>query len=663
MLTIIDTTPITSSGFRRGDGTVKGTITNAKNAALTLQNMNVDGNGTQALVNNGTVTLSNVNIFNTGDAAAVKSADGSDTMVKGGAVIGSKVRGGWQDQVITDGTDSTAISAESGATVTIAGLDGKNSGRIEKKDDAQIILPEGKALNENGRIVDAAASVNGVGYTSVEGAITAAGAGDTVKLLMNAAQTVTIPDGKELTLDLNGKNITVDSGCAIVNKGKLTVTGSGNVTTSADASAAVANFPGASATLEGGTYSSASWYVIKNMGEMVIDGPVVVKKPDGSEDTSSLIDNGWYGGTDHVAGEDVSARADSAKLTIKNGAYEGKAGSKSCSVVKNDDYGVLVITGGTFDSTNNTGTSSATTILNWNVATISGGTFTGTYPISNGSFDNEADQGILTITGGDFTGSSSLLGQGQGGVSGKGTLYITGGNFTAPAFGSFDYTVVISGGTFTVDPTDYLAEGYVAKKLDEQKWGVFKKDAEPELPDWINLLPVLNGGKKLPFTDVRSSDWFYDGVRYVYENDLMNGTTKTTFAPNADTTRGMIVTILARLDGVNTSGTPWYAAGREWAMQNGISDGTNMEGKITREQLAAMLCRYAKLKGCDVSASADISGYTDASSVSDWASSAMRWAVSQSLIQGSNSRLRPQSNATRAEVATILMRFCELLKK
>ena len=183
------------------------------------------------------------------------------------------------------------------------------------------------------------------------------------------------------------------------------------------------------------------------------------------------------------------------------------------------------------------------------------------------------------------------------------------------------------------------------------------------LPSWITALPALDGSKKLPFTDVWRGDWYYDGVRYVYDNDLMNGTSGTVFSPNADTTRGMIVTILARMDGVNTSGTPWYEAGREWAMRNGISDGTNMEGKITREQLAAMLSRYAALKNRDVSAIASISAYADASSVSNWAVNAMRWAVGEGLIQGSNNSLRPQSNATRAEVATILMRFCELLKK
>lgn len=188
-------------------------------------------------------------------------------------------------------------------------------------------------------------------------------------------------------------------------------------------------------------------------------------------------------------------------------------------------------------------------------------------------------------------------------------------------------------------------------------------DPEPELPSWISALPALEGSKKLPFTDVWRGDWYYDGVRYVYDNDLMNGTSGTEFSPNAATTRGMIVTILARMDGVNTSGTPWFEAGREWAMRNGISDGTNMEGKITREQLAAMLTRYAALKNRDVSAIASISAYADASNVSNWAVDAMRWAVGEGLIQGSNNTLRPQSNATRAEVATILMRFCKLLKK
>lgn len=183
------------------------------------------------------------------------------------------------------------------------------------------------------------------------------------------------------------------------------------------------------------------------------------------------------------------------------------------------------------------------------------------------------------------------------------------------------------------------------------------KPSKPSTPD--------TSKDNLPFTDVIFGSWYYDGVKYACDNGLMNGTSANAFSPNADTTRSMIVTILARMEGVNTSGgATWYARGREWAMENGISDGTNMTGKITREQLAAMLYRYAKLKGYDVSASADISGYTDASSVSSWATDAMRWAVSAGLINGRTATtLAPQGNATRAEVASILMRFMQKYTK
>ena len=168
----------------------------------------------------------------------------------------------------------------------------------------------------------------------------------------------------------------------------------------------------------------------------------------------------------------------------------------------------------------------------------------------------------------------------------------------------------------------------------------------------------------LSFTDVTSGSWYYDGVKYVCDNGLMNGTSANEFNPNANTTRSMIVTILARMEGVNTSGgETWYARGREWSMGAGISDGTNMTGKITREQLAAMLYRYAKMKGYDVSASASLSGYTDASGVSGWAKEAMQWAVGSGLIQGSNNALTPQANASRAQIATILMRFAQSIAK
>ena len=165
------------------------------------------------------------------------------------------------------------------------------------------------------------------------------------------------------------------------------------------------------------------------------------------------------------------------------------------------------------------------------------------------------------------------------------------------------------------------------------------------------------------FRDVAASDWYFDAVQYVLEKGLMNGTSDWTFAPNDATTRGMIVTILARVEGVNTNGNPWYAAGQKWAMDNGISDGTNMPGVITREQLATILYRYAKQKGYDVSKSAALTGFSDADKVSGYAFDAMQWAVAEGLLQGSNGKLNPQGSATRAQVATILMRFMQKYEK
>ena len=304
------------------------------------------------------------------------------------------------------------------------------------------------------------------GVTTAEALNTAVGAGGEVKLGADISATITIPADKTVTLNLNGKTLTG----SIVNKGKLTVTGTGSVVATAAGTAAVANFPGGTVTLSGGTYESANWYVIKNMGEMYINGPVNVQKPQGSTDTSSLIDNGWYGSTDTVAGEQVPARANAAKLVISDGNFKGESGAESCSVVKNDDYGVLEISGGTFDSTANTGTSNAATLLNWNVATISGGTFKGMYPISNGAYANEADKGQITITGGEFIGTSTIFGMGVGGNA-KGSVTVSGGTFTAPALGAGyenldgGYTLTVSGGTFRnatgakVDVSDYLENG------------------------------------------------------------------------------------------------------------------------------------------------------------------------------------------------------------
>ena len=344
-----------------------------------------------------------------------------------------------------------------------------------------------------------AAKVGDTYYKTLAEAVSAAD-NNTVTLLKDTVEDVVIPAGKTVTLDLNGKNIKPTTGDAIVNKGNLTIVGSGEVAAQNGGSAAIANFPGATANVNGGTFVSAHWYVIKNLGNMTIDGPVTIKKPEGNTDTSSLIDNGWYGSTDKVAGESVSAQADKAKLTIKSGEFTGKSGSASCSVIKNDDYATLDISGGTFDSTNNQNTSNATTILNWNVATISGGTFIGQYPLANGAYNNAADKGQFTISGGTFTGLQSLFGYGQGG-DGVGKITITDGNFAAPAFGDWGsaYTMEISGGYFTTDPSKYLATSADAEKkyIAKAVTGDYKFHVELADANDLQVVPVA-GATSVP---------------------------------------------------------------------------------------------------------------------------------------------------------------------
>ena len=177
-----------------------------------------------------------------------------------------------------------------------------------------------------------------------------------------------------------------------------------------------------------------------------------------------------------------------------------------------------------------------------------------------------------------------------------------------------------------------------------------------------DTVKLVDNSKK--FADVPGSYWAADTIAFVTSRELFAGTTADTFAPDTAMSRAMIVTVLARLEGVDTAtGDTWYEAGRQWAMASGVSDGTNMEQGLSRQQLATMLWRYAQAKGYDVSIGEDtnILSYTDAFDVAEYAIPAMQWAVGAGIINGTGdgSTLTPQGPATRAQVATMLMRFCE----
>ena len=164
------------------------------------------------------------------------------------------------------------------------------------------------------------------------------------------------------------------------------------------------------------------------------------------------------------------------------------------------------------------------------------------------------------------------------------------------------------------------------------------------------------------FADVADTFWGADAVAFASSRELFNGTSATAFSPNAPMNRAMIVTVLARLDGVDTTtGSAWYEAGAQWAMASGISDGSGLDQNLTREQLATMLYRYAQYKGYDVSVgeNTNILSYPDFSTVSEYAVEALQWACGAGIISGKDGLLDPAGSATRAEVATMLMRFCQ----
>ena len=224
------------------------------------------------------------------------------------------------------------------------------------------------------------------------------------------------------------------------------------------------------------------------------------------------------------------------------------------------------------------------------------------------------------------------------------------------------YAPTKSGATF---------EGWYADKGLTKKITSVKLDANTTVYAKWTEAPVSG----LPFGDVKTADWFYNDVKYVYEKGMMAGTAADVFAPNATTTRAMIVTILYRLEGspavtgtsafVDVPAGQWYTDAVNWAAANQIVKGTSAttfapNDSITREQMAAILYRYAQYKGYDVTKKADLSGYSDNGQVSAYAKDALAWANAAKLINGvTNTTLAPQGNATRAQVSAILHRFCD----
>ena len=524
------------------------------------------------------------------------------------------------------------------------------------------IVP-GMEQDENGKIVidtdTAVAEINGVGYTSLDAALAAAKDGDTIKLLkdLESSAAITIPAG--VTLDGDGKTLTYTGGSVEVpSNGAFLTAGGENVTiqnltveTKNQIKHGVQFYSVKSGklsgvTVNGGTYTSVivnnsqniiledcvlnsngytniEYAVGSNIADMVVPSLTVDNvtfKPAGENGEPFMI---W-------ADKDTVAR-------IKGASSEEDAVAKIKENVTNKNPGDVVISVGRSDGTidNETvdgeGYPSGSTSYAITVSKADNGTVTASR--------TRANKGLtvtLTVKADEGYALDTLT------VTGK-----NGNEIKLTDKGDGKYTFTMPASAVTV------------------KASFAKDDA-----------PVETG---LPFTDVKAGDWFYEAVKYAYDNKLMDGTSSTTFAPLMTTNRAMIVTILWRLEGspvvnyaMNFSDVEsgvWYTEAVRWAAAEGIVKGYSdtvfaPDDTVTREQLATILYRYAEYKEYDVSAKGDLTTFADGSTVSTWAADGMTWAVGAQLITGKDGgKLDPTGTATRAEVATMLMRFCENVAK
>ena len=405
---------------------------------------------------------------------------------------------------------------------------------------------------------------------------------------------------------------------------------------------------------------------------------------------ASLIINGE--GTLDMEGGARGIYAETGEITINSGTIiaHGDAGIEA---LKSKNF---TINGGTIETSGETGNG-----IHCNQFTMTNGTL---HAISRDRF-GIGSVGAVTITGGVMNleaGSVGLLVRGDYNltIGGDAEVSIQSDDIGIEVWEFEPYTncnLIFNGGTldiscgnemFVVYGDVYAAPmagnqievkiGDDADNLEALSGSPFT--AEAAIKDLVGnpkyLTMSTENATGLPYTDVQTDDWFYDAVAFASKNGLMTGTSATTFEPNTSFSRAMLVSVLHRLEGSpevegnsfsDVNDGDWYAEAVNWAAANGIVNGMDdgsfqPNAAITREQMAAILCNYAQYKGLSTESSGDLSGYSDADQVSEWAENAVIWAVDLGLIHGmSTDTLDPQSVTTRAQGATVLMNAASLL--
>ena len=636
---------------------------------------------------------------------------------------------------------------------------------------------------------DTVAMIGAKEYTTLTAAINEANTGDTVTLLKDTKEDITIPSGKTITLDLNGKTLTNVDDHTILNNGNLTITGTGRVDNISHAKGALYNK--GTVVINGGTFDrskengktsndsgSNSWYTIKNVGSMTIhDGATVQTAGNNAAlgKFSSLVSNGYFDANDYSTNKGL----DQPILTIDGGTFRG-----GLNTIKNDDRAKLTINGGTFSNYYQA------VVQNHNIAEITGGTFTAasdanaeTYGIYNCGCGAEIDLGTLTVSGGTFTGATYAVAEVSSlnaavNISGgqfagtkaaivksstsKATIAVSGGTFSsdpsvhvvgngntnivkrAGSEGAYTYTVLaksgLTSGVYLTNPSGALASNYYVSSTANGVWTVSysapysggsssydptysvstpsktehgtvtvsPKNASKGDPVTITVKPdsgyrlddltvTDKNGKELkltdkgngkytftmpaskvevnatfvkevetsPFSDVSTSAYYYEAVKWAQEKGITGGIGNGLFGPNQPCTRAQIVTFLWRAAGSpepksmssfsDVSADSYYAKAVAWAVENGITTGTG-DGKFspdatcTRAQSVTFLFRAI---GKLVDSKAEFSDVLTDS----YYANAVAWAVENGVTNGIGDGLfGPDNSCTRAQIVTFLFR-------
>ena len=654
LTTTSGTTYTTLSEALTSAATSGGAITLLKDA--TLDNLNTTINSNVILSGKGTITAT----VATGATTVGLTIAADKSLTLDGVKL---IINGTKDTDTTKGNNGTALSLTSGSNLKL-----ENGATLELKDlERGIIMPGTPPVN--GTVTVDASTLTASG---IDGNFSNGG-----KFVFQNGSTATI-DGCG-SYGISANNVTVDNSTLTVKN-----TGYSAIYASDDKTSVIVQNGGKINVSDSGknlpyssTYSQANSPI--DLGNKA-NGKLTVDK------SSSIT---LTGNNDKDSKENNSIYLSNTAILDNKGTITGEI--KTAKVADSAVRITYLVDGQTYYMTTATPESGKDTVsfTEPTAPTKSGYRFLGWGYGQNVTVTS----GTVTLTPADGTNTYTFTAQWSKNSSGGGGVTTYAVTTNSPANGTVTASPKSAAKGATVTLTVAPTEGYQLDKLTvadkdgkeitltdkgNGKYTFTMPASKVEVTATFKQAPVVHVCPAEKYTDVDTTQWYHEGVDYVIATGMMNGTGANLFEPNATTTRGMIVTILYRLEKEPTAGTSpftdvdanqWYAKAVAWAAANGVVNGTSAttfhpNDPITREQMAAILYRYASFKGYDVTQKADLAGFTDAAQISDYAKDPMAWANKAGLIGGvSATTLQPQGSAIRAQVATILMRFCENVAK